>query len=316
MEVESCVTVRQRSRLSLQSAERNPIRTRWPARQDIMNPKHVKLLVGGLSAAVLVAVGRASVLDFETVNGLVPMEGMSISNQFQAQFGISFRRADGGYPVIGRTGVPRASFVVVTPELDLYDTLHPDDPRANQFGDFFLTDDGVVGGTKQIIVDFAAPVAKASGYLLDIDNSERMRITAYSDDGVTEVGEIVLAAGDVETGNGRSTPWSFERPTADIRQIRFKETGASSNANVAFDDFDSSYVPPPQQPAALDVRMAAVLSITGDVGRPYRIEYAEHLTPTKWVGLTNLVLPSSPFLFVDLTSTNATQRFFRVVSLP
>ena len=196
------------------------------------------------------------------------------------------------------------------------------DPRAGSFGDFFLTDDGVVGGTKRIILDYAAPVSRASGYVFDIDASERMTIQAYSDDGLTEVGMVVLSADGPEAGNGRSTFWSFEHTTRDIRQIRFRETGPSSDANVAFDSFDSDYVPPPVPEPVLDLHTYAGVTITGVVGRPYRIDYADKISggatmePTNWVVLTNLFLPRSPFLFIDSTSTRATQRYYRALSLP
>jgi len=270
------------------------------------------------AALFLAAVGgQAAVLDFETVNSVAPTEGMAISNQFQAYYGISFRRSDGGYPVITKKGPPRASILVpVDSDLDLYDTLHPDDPRAGNFGDFSLTDDGIVGGTKQIILDFSAPVSRASGFLLDIDNSERMTITAYADDGISQVDQVVISAGDPETGNGRSTSWIFVHATNDIRQIRFRETGSSANANVAFDNFDSDYTPPPATSSALGLQMLAGLVISGEAGRPYRIEYADRLSPTNWLSLTNLFLPTSPFLFVDTTSTNSPQRFYRAVNMP
>jgi len=281
-----------------------------------MKPKATNTAVVSTITLILAWSSLGAVIDFETINSTIPCEGMVISNQFQPYFGVSFRRLDGGYPVIGKKGPPRASTIVpVNPDLDLYDTLHPSDPRANEFGDFFLTDDGVVGGTKQIIMDFNQPVSKARGYIFDIDSGERMTIRAYSDDGITEVGIVVLASGDPDTGNGRSTPWSFDHATKDIRQIRFKETGQSSSANVAFDSFESDYSAEPP-PTSLDLHMFAGLTITGTVGWPCRIDYADHLTPTNWIALTNVFLPSSPFLFIDTTSPNSAQRFYRAVGLP
>ena len=273
-----------------------------------------------LTSIIILALAWSSfgaVLDFETLNSTVPVEGMAISNQFKAHFGMSFRRGDGGFPVIGKKGAPMASFIVQSTNPDLYDTLHPSDPRANSFGDFFLSDDGIFGGTKQLFVDFTTPVARASGYIFDIDGSDQITITAYSDYGTNSIGEIVITSGDPETGDGRSTPWSFDHSTNDIQHIRFRETAPGSDVNVAWDDFSSSFAPLPQQSAALDVHMFAGISLVGDIGRPYRIEYSEHLTPTNnWLGLTNLFLPSSPFLFIDVASTNSAQRFYRVVSLP
>jgi hypothetical protein len=119
-----------------------------------------------------------------------------------------------------------------------------------------------------------------------------------------------------------STFWSFHHSTRDIRQIRFRETRSSSDANVAFDSFESDSEPPPVPEPTLDLHTFAGVTITGVVGRPYRIDYADKITggsttdPINWSVLTNLFLPSSPFRFIDFTSTSATPRYYRAVSLP
>ena len=59
------------------------------------------------------------------------------------------------------------------------------------------------------------------------------------------------------------------------------------------------------------------LSLSGLVGRSYRIDYTDGLVngTNNWQALTNLQLPSSPFLLTDSTATNS-QRFYRAVLLP
>jgi len=276
-----------------------------------------------LLAAACLAIwpGHSEVLDFETVNGLVPIEGMSISNQFQAQFGMSFRREDGGFPVIGRKGVPRSSFIVVTPDRELYDELHPDDPRAADFGDCFLTDDGVVGGTKRIIIDFSVPVGAVSGYVFDVDGRERLTVIAYQDDGVTELQRSVVESGESDTGNGRSTRWSIARGQKDIRQIRLRETGPSTSANLGFDSIESDFTPEPAHEATLGLVLYPGLTVVGEIGRRYRIDFADRLASdplaeANWQPLTNIFLATSPYLFLDLSPRNTGARFYRAVGNP
>jgi hypothetical protein len=56
----------------------------------------------------------------------------------------------------------------------------------------------------------------------------------------------------------------------------------------------------------------AGLTINGKVSGTYKVEYATNLSNPVWTTLTNLVLPSSPYLYID-TTTPATSgvRFYR-----
>lgn len=57
------------------------------------------------------------------------------------------------------------------------------------------------------------------------------------------------------------------------------------------------------------------LTITGAVGMVCEIQYASELAPTNtWLSLTNLTLPSNPYLWFDLTSAGVAQRFYRAVT--
>lgn len=89
-----------------------PRRSRGSDGHITLKSMHFKILVGALLLVMPGVCGRGSVLDFGSDIRLVSPEGIAISNQFRARFGMSFRRADGGYPNIGRRGVPRASFLV------------------------------------------------------------------------------------------------------------------------------------------------------------------------------------------------------------
>ena len=258
----------------------------------------------------------AATLDLEQVNGTLPFEGMAISNQFQAYFGVSFRRAAGAsvpWPVIARVGSPRTAFN--------RNNNHPDDTpsgaNAGIFGEFFLTDNVAEGGSDQnLILDFSAPVSVVSGYILDIDVNEQVTISAYTNSTTTNaIGSFTITAGEPGTGDGIGTFWSWERPTRDIVRIEI----ASGGAPVGYDLFASDYRPPPATPATLGLQMHAGITIWGDVGRPYRLDFADRLDRTRistnWHVLTNIFLPTSPYLFYDPSPTSA-ERFYRAVGLP
>jgi hypothetical protein len=66
----------------------------------------------------------------------------------------------------------------------------------------------------------------------------------------------------------------------------------------------------------LSIALYAGLTINGQVGGNYRIDYLDALASTSiWQPLTNIVLPSSPYLFIDTRSV-VQQRYYRSVLLP
>ena len=59
----------------------------------------------------------------------------------------------------------------------------------------------------------------------------------------------------------------------------------------------------------------AELSISGPVGRVYRIDYTELLPTSTWQTLATITATNRPQLWTDTQSTNVTQRFYRAVLL-
>ena len=64
--------------------------------------------------------------------------------------------------------------------------------------------------------------------------------------------------------------------------------------------------------------VAAGLDVYGTAGKSYRIEYVTdpHNNSNNWVPLTTLVLPASPYRWIDPGSINQPKRFYRSVELP
>jgi hypothetical protein len=55
------------------------------------------------------------------------------------------------------------------------------------------------------------------------------------------------------------------------------------------------------------------VAVEGTVGKNIRIDYATAVQQTNWTTLTNFSLPSSPFLYFDISSTNDSSRLYRAV---
>ncbi len=73
---------------------------------------------------------------------------------------------------------------------------------------------------------------------------------------------------------------------------------------------------PAQTPPVLDMHLYAGMTITGVVGTVYSIEYVTDLAQTNaWAPLTNLVLPTSPYLWLDAGCPATGQRYYRAVAV-
>ena len=68
--------------------------------------------------------------------------------------------------------------------------------------------------------------------------------------------------------------------------------------------------------AFLDIKCYAGISVLGVPGRTYRIEGTPAAGPPNWQVLTNLVLPSSPYIWIDYGSPQAGQRLYRAAEMP
>ena len=66
-----------------------------------------------------------------------------------------------------------------------------------------------------------------------------------------------------------------------------------------------------------DMKFYGGTTLGGPVGQQFRVDYADVLgSVTNWLTLTNVTLPSSPYLVIDPNSPGRTQRYYRAVPLP
>jgi hypothetical protein len=68
--------------------------------------------------------------------------------------------------------------------------------------------------------------------------------------------------------------------------------------------------------AFLDIDMYAGIKILGVPGRTYRIEATPASGAPNWQTLTNLVLPSNPYIWIDYESPDVPARLYRAAELP
>ena len=211
-------------------------------------------------------------IDFETVPGEGPKEGVLISKQFEKSNGITFSLEDGTFPRLAAVGRPATAFM--GPPRD----SGADTPAASQgVGQFFLTDDGSLDGLRPspLLVRYSPPTANASGVLLDVDYDETFTIEALDAKG-TVLSTLRVSAKEPNTGDGMATRWSVSHEAADIATIRvvgrrtaggrfglgfdlFCARGRSAGAllQLSFDasvlfDFDKATLKPESQSAILD----------------------------------------------------------------
>ncbi|MEY2411025.1 MAG: hypothetical protein QOF48_3695 [Verrucomicrobiota bacterium] len=112
------------------------------------------------------------------------------------------------------------------------------------------------------------------------------------------------------------SPWVFPVVLQDDGKVIFggEFTTVNGVTRVRIARLNIDILP---QAATLNVKMFAGLTIAGQTGFNYRVEYTGNLTnQTLWQTLTDLTLSNSPQFFLDTTSPFSARRFYRAVTLP
>ncbi len=245
-----------------------------------------------------------------------------VSDQYNvAPYGVSFKFADGSYPVIRKVGGFNASTGKPSAFWGWPNSTGNNTPAPGQnVGKFFLTDDRSVNDPPPpLVVTYAQPVAAASAFILDIDGNEAWDIYARNATGQV-IAQVHLEHGTPGTGDGIATPWSFARPAADIKSIRIVYSGnPDANVGLAFDSFSpaTALTIPALAKTGVTVTAGTVtLGITGTPGAVYHVEAADS-PEGLWQFVTSVVFPDSPaeIVLTDLEPL-AVRRFYRVRGVP
>jgi len=216
-----------------------------------IRPVSIAMICSFLS---LSSVAISQTIDFETLpSGAATTDNMLIDAQYEAEYGVRFVLVDRltgqeiGFPRIAKVGAPLTAFVSCGGD----DT--PDSGLG--VGDSFLTDDGALGNSADLVIKYLSPVSHASGVILDVDARssdpgaiELWEVRAFSTSGFFITGTVIAAPqgpdepgceGFNGEGDGSARGFSFSRPTADIARIQFTYAGSAKLGSVglAFDNF-------------------------------------------------------------------------------
>jgi sugar lactone lactonase YvrE len=264
----------------------------------------------GLLSAVLVLIPAASpaqIIDFETLPGGAPtVDEQPISTEY-AVYGVTFTllSRDTGLPIgsprIAKTGPPRTAFEGCS---------DVDTPRPHLgLGTSFLTDGTELGVEGDLLIEYATPVAQASGIVLDIDcrtnggpPCEQWTITAYDAlgdplqtvvlDGPPGAPNPECAQPDAGPGDAIGFGWVVASAGESIKTIVLRYTGAASDVGLAFDNFSVAGTPdPPSATAAAaadtvcageTIGLSAVVS--GGLA-PFSFQWQQESGPSSWVDI-------------------------------
>ena len=197
---------------------------------------------------------HADIITFESIPGGTPTEGMSISNQFQAEFGVSFSFQDGSAPVLAQVGGPATAFRGFN--------FQADTPAPGvDAGSFFLTDDGFINAPPSpLIISYSVAVSAASGIILDIDHNEAWQVQAFdANNNLLET----INLGPNNQLDGSATAWEFDRALDDIQQIQLAYTGETGvNVGLAFDNFSPSSALSIPEPSSAVFLFVSVLTVS------------------------------------------------------
>ena len=165
-------------------------------------------------------------------------------------------------------------------------------------------------GTNAILRDMDILVADKLGNLYVPDRSIIRKVTPQ--------GRVTALAGsytDAGYADGEGSVAQLKHVTA----IAIDQSGSLFAADYSDHRIRKiSYEPVPTAAfTTFTIDMYAGLSISGLIGRSYRIEYSDSLSNSPaWTSATTITLTSIPFVWFDGDSINAPKRFYRAILLP
>jgi hypothetical protein len=164
-----------------------------------------------------------------------------------------------------------------------------------------------------------APPAGTPGYMVEETLPVGFTATNISAEGASDSTNNVITWGPFWDGLARNLTYTLVPPpgfsgaaTLSGEALLFgatATTGGDSTVQVG---------PPPMQPRLALIQFAPGLfgmSITGEVGRTYRVEASDNLRPGTWTSLITVIVTESPFEIIDPDSVGKPTRFYRIVVL-
>jgi hypothetical protein len=138
---------------------------------------------------------------------------------------------------------------------------------------------------------------------------------------IVNVGSTTSFSVGTSGGSGAVTyQWTFNgtnivgatNSTLTLTNVCLERAGTYQVSAVSATSAASSYA----TLTVTDMKRYIGLTISGIVGRNYEIRYKTNLIDSDYITLTNLTLPSSPFIVFDVESANSPARFYQFVLEP
>lgn len=174
-----------------------------------------------------------------------------------------------------------------------------------------------------------AGIAGSFGYSEGVDTNALLRIVNLSAD---RLGNIYVSDQNLVrkiTPEGRTTVLAGSYLVGGYADGSGRDARFGGVSAVALDSDGTMYVTDepnnrirkisysPVPSTGLRIQSYAGLSITGTIGRSYRVEFANSLSDTtQWFTAVTVELNNSPYLWIDADSINHQKRFYRAVLLP
>src|ERR1022692_4534814 len=119
--------------------------------------------------------------------------------------------------------------------------------------------------------------------------------------------EVYDPAGDSWTTESSMPTSRWGSANAAVNGIAYV-VGGGNNTNSYLKTVEAFTAAP-----VISIQMYPGITINAPVGSTNQIQYITSLNNANWTTLTNLVLPSSPYIFIDYSSPGQPQRFYRDV---
>ena len=112
------------------------------------------------------------------------------------------------------------------------------------------------------------------------------------------------SAGDLFVADGTSgNIYEFTNGGASEKGIF--ASGLSAPVGLAF---------APHPTLSVNIKMfAGIILNNGQIGSNYLIQATSNLSSSNWITLTNVTLPSQPYIYIDYSSPTNSQQFYQVV---
>lgn len=140
----------------------------------------------------------------------------------------------------------------------------------------------------------------------------RLRAVVKASGGSTNAAFVVTRTNE---GWAAVTGFFFTATSAQSTLAFTDESDSTINVDAALDSVSVTITNLPL--TWTDIGAFLGMEIQGTPGLRYRIDYVDAMGDTNaWTALTTIVLPLTPYLFLDRTSDNASKRFYRAVLIP